>query len=151
MVGDQDVLTALLTSEEFAKIPIKILRRGNEIIQFFGLYGYTIRERIMGCLGGGASFVHAQGSKPWLIRWHANTLREYFDRAYQDLSPYTMVAQEFSAQLGDAESWMRPHSNLSAILRVAALGYLPFSGLPIALAIDVVRLFKYFARHVSKD
>ena len=47
MVGDQDVLTALLASEEFAQVPLHILLRGKDIVQYFGPYGYTLRERLI--------------------------------------------------------------------------------------------------------
>ena len=50
MFGDQDVLTALLTSQEFSHVPIHILRRGKHIIQFDGIYGYTIAERMRNLL-----------------------------------------------------------------------------------------------------
>ncbi len=46
MQGDQDVLTALLTSTEFADIPLKMLRRGKDIVQFDGVWGYTTTERL---------------------------------------------------------------------------------------------------------
>ena len=41
MVSDQDVLTALLCSQEFSHIPVEIFCRGSGIIQYFGLYGFT--------------------------------------------------------------------------------------------------------------
>ena len=41
MQGDQDVLTALLSSTEFAHIPLKTLRRSKHIVQFDGVWGYT--------------------------------------------------------------------------------------------------------------
>lgn len=47
MLGDQDVLTALLTSKEFSEIPIHILRKGRQILQFNGIYGYAVAERIV--------------------------------------------------------------------------------------------------------
>ena len=67
MVGDQDVLTALLCSEEFSDVPIEIFYRGSGIIQYFGLYGFTLRERLR-CLINGLppvySFSEHQSMEP---------------------------------------------------------------------------------------
>ena len=69
MLGDQDVLTALLTSKEFSEIPIHILRRGKHILQFDGVYGYTVAERTRNLLGDGPAFIHSGAGKPWSERW----------------------------------------------------------------------------------
>ena len=66
MQGDQDVLTALLTSTEFADIPLKMLRRGKDIVQFDGVWGYTTAERLRSLLGDGPTFIHCMGTKPWV-------------------------------------------------------------------------------------
>ncbi len=68
MLGDQDVLTALLTSSEFSDIPLHMLRRGPDIIQFDGVWGYSIPERITNLLGWGPTFIHAGAAKPWLVK-----------------------------------------------------------------------------------
>jgi len=146
MMGDQDVFTALLSSDEFSQTPIKILRRGRDIIQYFGLYGYTSLERFINLLCSRPSLIHSQGEKPWIANWesgHSHGLRKYVERLYLDLSPYTLCARPFRTNLGDGTAWMRAHSATSAILRAVGLWYPPLVGLPLALLIDVMRLAKY--------
>ena len=92
LFGDQDVLTALLSSTEFADIDIRFLRRGSEIIQYFGLSGYTCAERIKNAVKGPPCFVHSQVFKPW-VKFDKprsiENLRDLFDTLYLDHSPYT--------------------------------------------------------------
>src|SRR5258708_30228811 len=64
MIGDQDVLTALLASQEYANVPLKILKRGKDIIQYFGSHGYTISERLSNVLIGGPTFIHSPRPQP---------------------------------------------------------------------------------------
>src|SRR5260370_24407737 len=59
MISDQDVLTALLASQEYANVPLKILERGKDIIQYFGSHGYTISDRLSNLLIGGLTFMHS--------------------------------------------------------------------------------------------
>ena len=103
MLGDQDVLTALLTSTEFAQVPLRVLRRGKHIIQFDGVWGYTTAERTRNLLGDGPTFIHSMAGKPWVARWESeslNHLREYLKMVYLDVSPYTLSSARFSRDLG---------------------------------------------------
>ena len=145
MVGDQDVLTALLASEEFAKVPLHILLRGNDIVQYFGPYGYTVRERLVHLAGRQPAFVHSQGSKPWLWRKgqpKSRGARHYLYDLYLELSPYTLAARQYRHALSEPAPWMAPHSLVGAALRAVGLGYAPLVGLPIAAVADLVRLTK---------
>ena len=74
MISDQDVLTALLASEEFANVPLRFLLRGKDIVQYFGPYGYTLRERLIHLSGRRPAFIHSQGPKPWL--WDEEELQK---------------------------------------------------------------------------
>src|SRR5262249_26073640 len=67
LVGDQDVLTALLASVEYSQVPVRMLNRGKAIIQYFTLKGYTTAERIRNLFTGVPAFVHSQGPKPWWV------------------------------------------------------------------------------------
>lgn len=140
MFSDQDVLTALLCSEEFHDIPVKILRRGYDIIQYYGEKGFTLVERIICMLKGMPTFVHQQGSKPWHADPHEKLkgLRGQFVTAYLDLSPYTMVAMDLSAK--PIHAWMEARSKLSSVLRIIGLGAPPLTGLPLAVVFDLERL-----------
>ena len=160
LVGDQDVLTALLASVEYSQVPVKVLNRGKAIIQYFTLKGYTTAERIRNLFTGVPAFVHSQGPKPWWVEspgdpWPQhrvrrkrppNSVRNYIEAVYRDLSPYLLIARSYRHELEGANSWMRPHMLLSAILRIAGLWYPPLVGFPIALAVDALRLAKRLAK-----
>ncbi len=110
MFGDQDVLTALLSSKEFSDIDIKYLRRGSDIIQYFGLSGYTCIERLQNAMNGPPCFVHSQVFKPW-VKFErprdVENVRDLFDTLYLDLSPYTLAAAKYKSELGEspAHGW----------------------------------------------
>lgn len=149
MLGDQDVLTALLTSDEFSQIPLHILRRGKHILQFDGVYGYTVAERMRNLLGDGPAFIHSGAGKPWSERWRlgpTNGLREYIKEVYLDLSPYTLSALRFQHALGCGTEWMEPHYVLSRILRALGMGYPPLVGLPMAVFADLMRAVKFIRK-----
>jgi hypothetical protein len=142
MLGDQDVLTALLTSKEFAHIPLFVLRRGRHIIQFDGIWGYTVAERMMNLLGCGPAFIHSAAAKPWSDRWRLEppTAKEYIKKVYLDLSPYTLLAMRFRYELECDTTWMRPHYRLSRILRATGGGHSALVGLPMAVIADLARM-----------
>jgi len=146
MRGDQDVLTALLTSREFSEIPIHILRKGKDILQFNGVYGYTVAERIINLLGKCPAFIHSFAGKPWSEPWQSEPstdVTEYIKKVYLDLSPYTLSAMRFRHELGCGTEWMEPHYALSRILRALGMGYPALVGLPMAIFADLTRVAKY--------
>lgn len=149
MLGDQDVLTALLTSREFSQIPVHILRRGKDILQFNGVYGYTVGERMRNFLARRPTFIHSFAGKPWSERWSepSASLKDYVKRVYLDLSPYTLSAMHFRQELDCDARWMKPHYMLSRILRVVGMGIPELVGFPIAVLMDFVRI----AKHTSKS
>jgi hypothetical protein len=145
MQGDQDVLTALLTSTEFAHIPFKMLRRGKDIVQFDGVWGYTTAERLRSLLGDGPTFIHCMGTKPWVARWkleRPNGVREYLKMVYLDVSPYTLSSAKFKEDLGCDTNWMSAHYKFSAILRSLGMQHPALAGLPMAVSLDIARLIK---------
>jgi lipopolysaccharide biosynthesis glycosyltransferase len=145
MLGDQGVLTALLTSTEFAQIPLKTLRRGKHIVQFDGVWGYTTAERARNLLGDGPTFIHSIGGKPWVTRWESgrtNDLREYLKMVYLDVSPYTLFSVRFSQDLGCDTNWMCAHYKLSSVLRSLGMQQPALTGLPMAILADIARSIK---------
>ena len=142
MKGDQDVLTALLCSREFFDLPLFILQRGKHILQFNGVYGYTIAERTRNLFGDGPVFIHSFAGKPWLHQWELGSLREYIKNLYLDVSPYTLEARSFKTQIGANSGWVEPHYRLSRVLRLLGLGRRELSGLPVAALMDMVRVAK---------
>src|SRR5208337_3301489 len=117
MIGDQDVLTALLCSQEFSDIPVEIFRRGSGVIQYFGLYGFTTGERLRCLINGLPPFVHSQGVKAWIPpnKSGARSLRARVTGAYLDASPYTVVAA--SLWPIETSSWTKPRTRFGAALR----------------------------------
>jgi hypothetical protein len=98
LVGDQDVLTALLSSQRFSDIPVRFLRRGKHVIYNFGPSGYTLRERLANLKGSAPPFAHCSGPKPWdpprdvsLIR----SPRQYYTRVGLELADYTRLARRY--------------------------------------------------------
>jgi hypothetical protein len=146
LVGDQDVLTALLTSHAFSDVPVKLLKRGTDIIQYFGVAGYSTSDRLNHLVHGLPPLIHAQGyQKPWT--WFGeprkiNSLRDYLVELYLDLSPHTMVALPYRPALDDVSLWMKPRFFTSAALRAAGLWYPPLVGLPITALFELRRLIK---------
>jgi lipopolysaccharide biosynthesis glycosyltransferase len=149
MLGDQDVLTALLTSEEFSEIPVRILRRGRHILQFNGVYGYTVAERMRNLLGDRPAFIHSFGGKPWSETWLPEPsigLREYIKKLYLDLSPYTLSAMRFTHGMGSDTEWMKPHYLLSRIMRALGMGCPALVGMPMAIFADLTRIVKHIRK-----
>ena len=146
MVGDQDVLTALLCSEEFSDVPIEIFYRGSGIIQYFGLYGFTVRERLRCLLSGLPPFVHSQNAKVWVPpeRPGARGLRAKVSAAYLDASPYTVLAA--SLWPIETSSWAKPRTPLGAALRAVGLRNPALTGFPVAVAVDMIRLGQRLVR-----
>lgn len=140
-VGDQDVLTALLSSRRFAEVPLAWLRRGREIIQYFGPSGYTTRQRLGNLTRGTPAFVHEQGgNKPWHRGSRRPGARGVVDELLVEASPYTVYAERYrdviQAEAGEAD-WMDSRTFAGRLLRTAGLGSAPLTGLPIALAYSI--------------
>jgi hypothetical protein len=153
LVSDQDALTALLTSQQFSRVPVKFLRRGKEIIQYLGPSGYTVRERIGNMMGGLPPFIHSQGEhKPWLIFTQSKQtggLRHQFYTLQADLSPYTLIAMAYRDLLTENCTWLKPHSVAASFLRAVGLRYPPVVGFPIALLADAWRMGKRIKSTIS--
>lgn len=139
MVGSQDSLTALLGSDRFQDLPVKLLRRGRDIAQCFQSDGYSVAERLANLARGLPPMVHAMGQKPWR--------NESQSVPYLDLSPYRYAARAFSDHLSDKERrWMKLASATSRICDFLALGNPNLAGLPPAAAQTVSRWSGRFAR-----
>lgn len=140
ILGDQEVFTALMASAEFARLPLKPLFRGRHIIQYFGMSGYTVAERL-GNLLRPPLFVHSQGSKPWWRPRRSAGARDRLLGLYQQLSPYILSARRHARALED-RSWLYPQSRLAAVLALSGVNRMQLVGLPIAAFADVARLAK---------
>ena len=139
MLGDQDVLMALLCSARHATIPVRFLRRGHDILQLFGPLAFTLKERAVVAFRGLPLIIHAQGTKPWRDRAQTVT-RGWYERLfapYQDTSPYILFAdRHLSATCRYA--WLKPQTLSGRWLRALGLGSMPLSGAPVAAIFDAV-------------
>jgi hypothetical protein len=99
LMGDQDVLTALLSSERFAGIPLFLLKDGRDIAQCFQEDGYTVQDRLRNALMGRTPpLIHAQGGKPWTKGPRA---------VFQQLSPYNRIAAPYVKREFLQDHWLK--------------------------------------------
>lgn len=157
LMSDQEVLTALMGSIEFADVPLRYLRRGKDIAMTSGSAGYSIIERL-GRIGQGLPvFIHALGPKPW-AGWFepmaTNTSRAMvLERLHAQLSPYAAAAAAFCDQLDEPTPWTRVHTPLARLISGLTLNEPNLRALPLCL-IDAIgrsvkwRLGKYPWQHV---
>ncbi|HWH84865.1 MAG TPA: hypothetical protein VNU71_21780 [Burkholderiaceae bacterium] len=149
MIGDQEALTGLLGSQEFAHLPVELLRRGTDIAQCFGPAGFTPGERLRALWGTGPSFIHAMGPKPWLrgerppplLRGAdlVGGLRDWYRYLSLETSPYSVAARRYTSQPDVDVSWVRPRSPLGRGL-TALGGERPAApGLPVAVVDHLAR------------
>ena len=111
--GDQDLLTALLGSAEFADVPIHWLRRGRDVAHCFQLggVGYNVLERLVNTVSRAQPiFAHSCGDRPWRPPQGATTL-------HLETSPYTLIAARYEQALGEPLAWARPQLVGSRMLR----------------------------------
>ncbi|MFT3731433.1 MAG: hypothetical protein QM780_08415 [Hyphomicrobium sp.] len=140
-MGDQEVLTAVLAGSQFSDVPVKFLKRGPDIIQFFGINGYTVSERLRHLVQGMPPFVHSQGFRPWLSSTTENGFPARIRMLNNELSPYTALARSYSGVLEDT-TWLHPKSTAAAVLTIFGGWHAPLVGLPIALVADAARTLK---------
>lgn len=144
-MGDQDVLTALAGSKEFSHVPLHKLRRGAEIIQYFGFSGYTVAERVGNLVHGPPLFIHCQGWKPWQnpsVSFSLHHLRSYLRFLYIELSPYELEAQRYLDALGHVVPWLTRPSSSTRIGRYLGFNHPALVGLPMSAVFDLVRWSK---------
>lgn len=139
LMGDQDVLTALLGSSEFADIKLHWLRRGVDIAQCFRADGYTVGERLANLFSGLPVFVHAQGPKPWRDKGK-DGVATGVAVTYLELSPYCFAARPYSEQLNEDTSWINIESTLGKVLHTLTFGNPSLQGLPLALQAQMQRV-----------
>lgn len=110
MLSDQDALSALLASQQFASIPLRKLKHCTEILQHHGAGAYGLAQRWSNIMHGMPPLIHAMGTtKPWRMPEQPNLLREprnYYERTYLELSPYVHFARSYRAALMENCTWL---------------------------------------------
>lgn len=148
--GDQDALTALLCSERFKDVEVSYLKKGRHILQYYGPYGFTFFERLSSIFAGTPPIIHSQASKPWVLRQFKPGLKEYLFAVLSDVSPYTVVAKRLGAFPASRLHWAKPITRLGHIMIVIGAGSASLTGLPIAIAVDAVRLLKFVMSQAAR-
>lgn len=144
MMGDQDVLNALLGAKEFASVPIRVLETGVDIIHAGGALGYSLHERLSGLLRAKPAYVHATAGKPWLWlgnheRWSRADFVSWHRRLLQEVSPYVAEARKYRDEMEVDTAWMDRASGVGIVLRALGLGHYALRGLPITLVATLLR------------
>lgn len=113
LLGDQEVLTALLGSRRFSDLPIHLLRQGVDIAQCYGPAGYTpgARLRAVATRAGVPPLIHAMGVKPWEARrtreGFTGRARSHYEALHSLTSPYTIVASTYKDLIPSETPWLR--------------------------------------------
>jgi hypothetical protein len=118
--GDQEVLTALLSSERHASVQLSLLRRGIDIAQCYGPGSFSPGERLeLRRSHTMPTLVHAMGRKPW--EGTSPSGRDTItDRAHQRLSPYSWAAAGYEQDLGERAPWLHTNDAISRLCRWAS-------------------------------
>ena len=150
MLGDQDVLCALLGSRAFAGLPVRTVRRGSEIAQCGAPSDFLVSERLRSMRTGTPVFVHSPRAKPWHKRqqWRYSggrmaRLRTWYEDLHLDLSPYTIAAREYATIAVPCEPAVSEPMPYPSWMRLTHAGTRPqLPELPLAAFDQVVRAFR---------
>lgn len=141
MLGDQDVLTALLASDQFAHVPMMFLKRGRDIILTVGPAGYTIGERLTSLWHRrSAPLIHIGGVKPWELPLTGRS--RYYERVYQETSPYAWVARPYARKLGEVMVGLQPRTLAARVMRAVTFDHPAMQGFPQAVHHTAMRRLK---------
>lgn len=141
LLSDQDVLGALVGSQEFATVPVHCIRRGVDIIHSGGALAYSFGERVRGLFGPIPPFIHGQGAKPWWMFDPAAGLTGRFwtmRRLLQEVSPYMALARKLRGEVGLPMAWLDRPSMFGRICRAIGFGHFALRGMPITAVATAV-------------
>ena len=153
LVGDQEVLTALLGASEWAHVDVRLLKRGLDIAQCYSPASFAPTERVRLAVERATPvLVHAMGQKPWVLptgpppRSRSGRFWAWVDDSHRYLTPYTWVANSLAKQLGDEDlAWLQPQR--AAAWLAAASGHDPvLQELPLSV-LDTARCVSPKIRH----
>jgi hypothetical protein len=139
LIGDQDLLNALLGSAPFSDFPIRFLRIGRDVIHCGGAVGYSMGRRMGDLFRRTPPFLHAIAGKPWYVfhpeyasrhsRWFT-----WYRRLLQETSPYVAAARRMRADVAMPCPWLDARSPLGWCMRMLGFGHSALLGFPLTLA-----------------
>jgi hypothetical protein len=144
--GDQDVLNALLGSQEFSHIPLRVLRSGRELVHCGGALGYSPADRLAS-LAAPPFFYHAIAGKPWVLLKEgasAGNWFEWYRRLLQEVSPYVLECRRHLDWYPAAQPWLRYRTLLGSLLRFMSASHPALAGFLPAVAAAGIQAFRKF-------
>lgn len=140
LMSDQDVLHALLCSEEYSSVTVHILRRGRSIIQEIGRRPASLRCWFTALVHGLPPFVHSQKRpKPWDIRaTRGQGIMSYLSQVQDDLSAYKTLSRCYADVLNPEDPWFSPKTSAGKAIIFLSGDKMIVSLLVIGLISDVV-------------
>ena len=142
LLSDQDIMTGMLGSAEFADHPVHMLPHGKDVIHCGGALGFSLMERLQGLVRPLPTFLHAIGGKPWVLMGMNNPASDRgarFRRLLQEVSPYVAYVRRYRDLVDEDVAWMNFKTLPGVILRAAGFGHWAIRGLPVTAAATLWR------------
>jgi hypothetical protein len=133
LASDQVLLTALLETEEFGRVPFEYLHLGRDIAQCAGSSGYRPLHRFLDLFRGLPPLIHCIGRKPWMPRSAQKPVESYLTALADDVSAYVLAARPVARDLGMRPRWILARTWPGSLLRTVTAGHPALAGLPLAI------------------
>jgi hypothetical protein len=132
-IGDSWVLTAILESEEFSRVPFHCLRLGQHIAQCAGSSGYKPHDRLLGLMRGLPTLIHCIGRKPWQAGLDRGRVHRFLIDLATDLSPYVLASRRVARDLDIHPGWLDSRTSIGALFRGLTGDHPGMAGLLLAI------------------
>ena len=154
LASDQVLLTALLESVEFGRVPIDYLRLGRDIAQCAGSSGYRPHHRLLDLFRGLPPLIHCIGRKPWMFSHDQGRIHRFLIDLADDVSPYVLASRRVARDLGMYPGWVEARTSLGAMLRGLTAYHPAMAGLPLAILhasyLRIGQMIEFSKRKVHK-
>jgi hypothetical protein len=133
LASDQALLTALLSSEQFADTPIEYVPMGRHLAQCAGSSGYRPLQRMLDLVRGLPTLIHCIGRKPWAKAQSQKGIQRFMQDLATDVSPYVLASRQVAAQIGAWPPWLDARTWLGKAMRTLTAFHPGLAGLPLAM------------------